>query len=204
MPASPQSTTYLHLTIYPDITGVYQRDIRLALISAVDNNMVKIDAGVKAVADALDALINSLADVATSGSYNDLSDQPTIPAETPIATTLVAGKVIPDGVTILVDENGVITGAAQVDIATTEAAGIVMPDGTTITVDEDGTIHAINGYTKDEVDEMLEEMSELLLSDTDRADLYSLTNSLLGTNISFTGLGASIIDIYNKVETLIS
>lgn len=236
MPASPQSTEYLHLIIYPDITGVYQRDIRLALISAVDNNMVKIDAGVKAVAQALIALGNSLSTVATSGSYNDLSDKPDIAASVPLATTLVAGKVKPDGDTILVDENGVISAAVRVAIATTEtagivkpdgdtilvdengvisaavrvaiattqAAGIVMPDGTTITVDEDGTIRGIDAYTKAEVDELLEELSDIFITDADKAALYSRVNTLLSTNISFTGLGASILVINDKAQELIS
>lgn len=60
--------------------------------------------------------------------------------ETPIATTETAGKVKPDGTTISVDENGVISSAAEVPIATTEVAGKVKPDGTTITIDQDGTI----------------------------------------------------------------
>ena len=204
MPASPQSTEYLHLIIYPDITGVYQRDIRLALISAVDNNMVKIDAGVKAVAQALTALGNSLSTVATSGSYNDLSDKPDIAASVAIATTETAGIVKPDGDTILVDENGVISAAVRVAIATTQAAGIVKPDGTTITVEEDGTIHGINAYTKAEVDELLEELSDIFITDADKAALYSRVNTLLGTNISFTGLGASILVINDKAQELIS
>ena len=65
-------------------------------------------------------------------------------------------------------------------------------------------MHRMLFSAKDEVDEMLEEMSELLLSDTDRADLYSLTNSLLGTNISFTGLGASVLEINDQAQELIS
>ena len=236
MPASPQSTEYLHLIIYPDITGVYQRDIRLALISAVDNNMVKIDAGVKAVAQALSVLRNSLAAVATSGSYTDLSDKPDIAASVPLATTQVAGKVKPDGTTILidsngtiraavevaiattqnagivkpdgttilVDENGVISSAVTVAIATLQVAGIVKPDGTTITIDADGTIHGIDAYTKAEVDEMLEDMSDIFITDADKAALYAKVNTLMGTNIAFTGLGASILEIYNQAETLIS
>ena len=236
MPASPQSTEYLHLIIYPDITGVYQRDIRLALISAVDNNMVKIDAGVKAVAQALSALGSSLAAVATSGSYTDLSNKPDIAASVPLATTQVAGKVKPDGTTILidsngtiraavevaiattqnagivkpdgttilVDENGVISSAVTVAIATLQAAGIVKPDGTTITIDADGSIHGIDAYTKAEVDEMLEDMSDIFITDADKAALYAKVNTLMGTNIAFTGLGASILEIYNQAETLIS
>ena len=204
MPASPQSTEYLHLIIYPDITGVYQRDIRLALISGADNNMIKIDAGIKAVAQALVALSGSLAAVATSGSYTDLSDKPDIPSAIPIATTQVAGKVKPDGTTILVDENGVISSAVTVAIATLQAAGIVKPDGTTITIENDGTIHARDAYTKTEVDSLLQQLSDIFITDTDKSSLYSLTNSLLGTSISFTGLGADILTINTLAQTLIS
>lgn len=233
---STASTEYLHLIVFPDITGVYQRDIRLALVAGTGSNMHKIDAGVKAVADALTALVGSLATVATSGSYNDLSDKPDIAAAVPLATTLVAGKVKPDGVTILVDENGVISAAVPVSIATVQtagivkpdgttilidengtissavevaiatlqAAGIVKPDGTTITIDVDGTIHGIDAYTKTEVDEMLAKMSDIFVSDADKATIYAKVNTLMGTSTTFTGLGASILEIYDQTEELIS
>lgn len=233
---SSASTAYLGLIIYPNITGVYQRDIRLALISGENNNMIKIDAGVKAVADALTALSNSLAAVATSGSYNDLSNKPDIAAAVPLATTSTPGKVKPDGTTILVNENGVISAAVPVSIATVDnagivkpdgttilidaegtiraavevaiatlqAAGIVKPDGTTITIDNDGTIHGRDAYTKAEVDDLLEELSDIFITDTDKATLYSLTNTLMGTSISFTGLGADIITVNDLAQTLIS
>lgn len=233
---STASTEYLHLIVFPDITGVYQRDIRLALVAGTGSNMHKIDAGVKAVADALTALVGSLATVATSGSYNDLSDKPDIAAAVPLATTLVAGKVKPDGATILVDENGVISAAVPVSIATVQtagivkpdgttilidengtissavevaiatlqAAGIVKPDGTTITIDVDGTIHGIDAYTKTEVDEMLAEMSDIFVSDADKATIYAKVNTLMGTSTTFTGLGASILEIYDQTEELIS
>ena len=126
---STASTEYLGLIVFPDITGVYQRDIRLALVAGSGSNMHKIDAGVKAIAQTLTALRNSLATVATSGSYTDLSNKPDIAAAVPLATTSVAGKVKPDGVTILIDENGVIRAAVPISIATTEKAGIVKPDG---------------------------------------------------------------------------
>ncbi len=139
---SSASTEYLGLIIYPNITGVYQREIRLALISGENNNMIKIDAGVKAVANELTALSNSLAAVAMSGSYTDLSNKPDIAAAVPLATSSVAGKVKPDGTTILIDENGIISAAVPVSIATVENAGIVKPDGDTILIDENGVISA--------------------------------------------------------------
>lgn len=61
---------------------------------------------------------------------------------TPIATTSVAGKVIPDGTTITVDNDGTIHGTATVPIATTSVAGKVKPDGDSITVDANGGIAA--------------------------------------------------------------
>ena len=78
---------------------------------------------------------SSLATVATTGSYNDLTDKPTIPSE----------YVLP--------------------AATTTTLGGVKPDGTTITITEDGTITAVGGggdeptdtYTKEEIDNKLEQ-----------------------------------------------
>ena len=233
---STASTEYLGLIVFPDITGVYQRDIRLALVAGTGSNMHKIDAGVKALATALAALSNSLAPVATSGSYTDLDNKPDIAAAVPLATLASAGKVKPDGTTILIDENGVISAAVPVSIATTEkagivkpdgdtilideagtiraavkvavatlqAAGIVKPDGTTITIDPDGTVHGKDSYTKAEVDEMLAAMSEIFITAADKAAIYSKVNTLMGTNTAFTGLGASILEIYNQTQTLIS
>ena len=233
---STASTEYLGLIVFPDITGVYQRDIRLALVAGSGSNMHKIDAGVKAIATALTRLSNSLAAVATSGSYTDLSNKPDIAAAVPLATTAVAGKVKPDGVTILIDENGVIRAAVPISIATTEkagivkpdgdtilidaegtiraavkvavatlqAAGIVKPDGTTIAIEADGTIHARDAYTKAEVDDKLRQLSDIFITDTDKSTLYRLTNTLMGTSTTFTGLGADILTVNNLAQTLIS
>lgn len=233
---STASTEYLGLIVFPDITGVYQRDIRLALVAGSGSNMHKIDAGVKAVAQAIVTLDGSLAVVAKSGNYNDLSNKPDIAAAVPLATSAVAGKVKPDGVTILVNENGVISAAVPVSIATTQnpgivkpdgntilidaegtiraavevaiatlqSAGIVKPDGTTITIDPDGTLHGRDSYTKAEVDAMLADMSEIFITAADKAAIYSKVNTLMGTSTAFTGLGASILEIYGQTETLIS
>lgn len=233
---STASTEYLGLIIFPDIAGVYQRDIRLALVGGSGSNMHKIDAGVKAIAQAVTTLSNSLATVATSGSYTDLSNKPDIAAAVPLATSAVAGKVKPDGTTILIDENGVISAAVPVSIATEEkegivkpdgdtilideegiiraavkvavatlqATGIVKPDGTTITIDADGTIHARDTYTKAEVDDLLRQMSDIFITNTDKTTLYALTNTLMGTSTVFTGLGADILTINNLAQTLIS
>lgn len=58
------------------------------------------------------------------------------------ATTASLGVVIPDGTTITVTAEGVISSAASVGPATTATAGIVKPDGTSILVDGNGTISA--------------------------------------------------------------
>ena len=54
---------------------------------------------------------SGLATVATTGSYNDLSDKPTIPSEytLPAATTTTLGGVKPDGTTITITEDGTIS-----------------------------------------------------------------------------------------------
>ena len=73
-------------------------------------------------------------------SYNDLTDKPSIPTAytLPTASTTVLGGVKVDGTTITIS-NGVISGTAAA-IATTEAAGIVKPDEHTFDVEEDGTL----------------------------------------------------------------
>lgn len=62
------------------------------------------------------------------------------------ATVDSMGILKPDGTTITIDSNGVISATATTpDIATTDTAGIVKPDGTTISITDDGTITAIAG-----------------------------------------------------------
>ncbi len=60
----------------------------------------------------------------------------------PIASTSVAGLVMPDGTTITIDPT---TGAIAVPIAKTNGVGLVKPDGTTITIDANGTISSTGG-----------------------------------------------------------
>lgn len=231
-------TEYLGLVIFPDITGVYQRELRLALVGPTGSNMHIIDAALKGQADSLKKLSDSLSKVATSGSYKDLVDAEELENVIPIATTKEAGKVRPDGDTILVDENGIIRAAVKVAIATTDSAGIVKPDGDTILIDEAGVIRAAvkvaiatveapgivkpdgetisidedgklkanysNAYTKPEVDSMLEKLSDILLSDTDRNQLYDCVNLFMGENTEFIGLGASILSIDALADTLLN
>ena len=110
------------------------------------------------ITNAVDNLTNytptsGLSAVATSGSYNDLTDKPTIITSyndltdkptiptaytLPTASTTVLGGVKVDGTTIAISD-GVISATAAA-IATTEAAGIVKPDENTFEVGEDGTL----------------------------------------------------------------
>ena len=65
---------------------------------------------------------SGLATVATTGSYNDLTDQPTIPSEytLPAATTTTLGGVKPDGTTITVTADGTITAVGSAAIVTSD------------------------------------------------------------------------------------
>lgn len=173
-------TEFLKLLIFPDITGVYQRELR----QAYDSNAQLIDEALKDLSDALNNL---------KKSFNDLD----IPGKVPIATKDEAGKVRPDGDTILIDADGIIRAAVKVALASMESAGIVKPDGTSITIEADGTIHAniTDAYSKEEVDQMLMDMSEMLISETDLTELYTATNTLMGETVQFSGLGDSIIAI---------
>lgn len=203
----------LGIVIFDDINGVYQRDLR------------------KSYAENF-RLISKLID-----GLNTWKENLTIPAETPIATTEIPGKVMPDGDTILimedgtikaavkvalatvdapgivapdgdtilVDENGKIRAAVKVNIATTEAAGIVKPDGESIKVNEDGTIRASipESYTKEQVDQMLSDISALLMTDADLELLCAATNSLMGEENTYTGMGANIVAVNALAEDIL-
>jgi len=64
--------------------------------------------------------------------------------KTDVATTESLGIVQPDGTTITIDENGVITGASTYELptASTSTLGGVKIDGTTVTIDVNGVISA--------------------------------------------------------------
>ena len=142
-----EKTQFLGLTYFPSIVGVYQREIREALVSGTAGNPSNMEILDDAFGEAYEILqlmsnfMNGLAKVATSGSYNDLSDKPDIPNAVPIATTAILGKVKPDGVTILIDADGTIR--ATCEIATPEKAGIVKPDGKTTQVDAAGVLRVL-------------------------------------------------------------
>ena len=98
-------------------------------------------------------LTSGLAAVATSGSYNDLSnkptiitsyndltDKPSIPSAyvLPTASTSTLGGVKVDGTTVTI--SGGVISAPAASIATTSTAGVVKPDDRTFEMEEDGTL----------------------------------------------------------------
>ena len=98
-------------------------------------------------------LTSALATVATSGSYNDLSnkptiitsyndltDKPSIPSAyvLPTASTTTLGGVKVDGTTVTI--SGGVISAPAASIATTSTAGVVKPDDRTFEMEEDGTL----------------------------------------------------------------
>jgi hypothetical protein len=97
------------------------------------------------------ALTSSLSAYATTTALNSAISA--IPIYSlPKATTSVLGGVKPDGTTILVDANGVISGANQYVLPTAGVGiggslGGVKVDGTSITIDSNGIIHGSNQYT---------------------------------------------------------
>lgn len=210
-------TEYLGLAVFPDITGVYQREIRIALVSGTDgtdSNMHIIDAAIKTLAEAIGTLREEIPDsvpiatqevagkVKPDGITITVDTDGTIKATCEIATLEKAGIVKPDGITITVDGDGVVR--ATCEIATVEKAGIVKPDGDTITIDQNGTIRAANdGYSKAEVDLMLQELSDMLMTNSDLEMLYVATNTLMGETTEFTGLGASLLKVNELADKLL-
>lgn len=120
-------------------------------------------------------LTSGLAAVATSGSYNDLTnkptiitsyndltDKPSIPSAyvLPTASTTTLGGVKVDGTTVTI--SGGVISAPAASIATTSTAGVVKPDDVTIGIEEDGTlvnnsagcncyIYGVNGIGSDDI-----------------------------------------------------
>lgn len=102
-------------------------------------------------------------------------------------------------------EYGVIAVYSELELATLEQAGIVKPDGKTILIDENGTIRAANdGYSKEEVDTMMQELSDMLLTNSDLEMVYAATNDLMGDDTEFTGLGASLLKINALADALLA
>lgn len=78
------------------------------LVFSGDANTYEVDD--ETARQATSDLDASLAPVAKSGLYSDLTGKPTIPG---IATTSTAGVVQPDGTTITVDSSGKISSVAK-------------------------------------------------------------------------------------------
>jgi hypothetical protein len=117
--------------------------------------------------------VGGLSTVANSGSYNDLLDKPTVfPISTASTNTLGGVKI--DGVTITIDDNGVISGALtytlpqattstlggviigdninldsgviSINTATTSTLGLIKI-GNNLSISADGTLNSLPGYT---------------------------------------------------------
>lgn len=102
-------------------------------------------------------------------------------------------------------EYGVIAVYSELELATLEQAGIVKPDGKTIVIDESGTIStASDSYSKDEVDTMMQELSDMLLTNSDLETVYAATNTLMGEQTEFTGLGASLLKVNALADELLA
>lgn len=118
---------------------------RLGGIIVGDGLAVESDGTLSAVAgdsyvvDNLVALASQVfgADATDEGFSTDVKARP---SALPVATLEEAGTVIPDGITVSVDEDGMLSCEAAPQ-ATTARLGSVKPDGTSITIDADGTIH---------------------------------------------------------------
>ena len=135
------TTDYTDLTNKPQINSV-----------ELDGNKTLQDLGIQPAGDYLST--GDLAAVATSGSYNDLTDKPEA-YSLPTASTTELGGVKVDGTSITVAADGTISavnsgsggsgGITEIPVATTEVLGGVKPDGETISVAADGTISATYG-----------------------------------------------------------
>lgn len=88
-------------------------------------------------------------------------------------------------------------------IASATEPGIVMPDGITITINKNGVISGRDAYTKEQVNQLLTKLSELLISDDDFAALSASVNTLMGESVEFSSIGGSMIDVDNLADTLL-
>ena len=96
---------------------------------------------------------SELAAVATSGSYNDLTNKPTIPQEytLPTASETTLGGVKVDNETITIQDGTISATAAGYTLpqASATTLGGVKIDGETITINEEGVISSQGGTTSD-------------------------------------------------------
>lgn len=128
-------------------------------------------------------LLNKIAQLLNSQIYSQ---------STPVATTSVLGKVKPDGTTIQINNNGVISLKSNlVTIATNSTNGLVKPDDDTIGVKNDGTLYIKTTF--DPIDIEDEEES----SSGDESTLPYLVALLTdGTDVVAIGYNKSKIDSF--------
>ena len=96
---------------------------------------------------------SELSAVATSGSYDDLTNKPTIPQEytLPTASETTLGGVKVDNETITIQDGTISATAASYTLpqASATTLGGVKIDGETITINEEGVISSQGGTTSD-------------------------------------------------------
>ena len=133
---TPGTSDYTQLTNKPQIENI-----------ELTGNKTLADLGIQPAGDYITKEVNNLTNytltsqlstVATSGSFEDLTDKPIIPSEytLPIATQDILGGVKPDGTTTVVDEQGQLSVNIEVPTLTSELtndSGFITKDVTDLT-----------------------------------------------------------------------
>lgn len=164
---------------------------------------------------------NELSDVATSGSYNDLTDKPTIPSEVeiPIATTNEAGIVKPSN-GLSVDESGNLTvnvgdglnldnsNSLSINVG---GSGFEINSGQLSLsfgcgmVDYGGKWNSVLFIQKSTWGEIYNEINDLLTSSEPNGLLYGITLILVKDNYNINiKLTKDIIDHFDEIYTYVS
>ena len=115
--------------------------------------------------------------------------------KTDVATTNHLGIVKPDGTTITIDENGIITGNGGYTLptASTDTLGGVKIDGTTVTIDENGVISSSGGSGGSSVEWTQTQSSGTKIAEIDidgnSQDVYAPTPTTVEANPQGTATG---------------
>ena len=135
----------------------------------------------------------------------NLIDYLTDTYQLPIATTVQAGAVKPDGTTITVDPDGTIRGASTyvLPTASTTVLGGVKVDGTTITIDENGVIKSAGGIlpnnvlTKDGIGQVV--TGSIILNYENFQGRFTVVESMTGisTGASLSPDGITLVSVSN-------
>lgn len=138
----------------------------------------------------------------------DLVDYLTNTYQLPIATTVQAGAVKPDGTTITVDPDGTIHGASTyvLPTASTTVLGGVKVDGTTITIDENGVIKSAGGIlpnnalTKDGIGQVV--TGSIILNYENFQGRFTIVESMTGisTGASLSPDGITLVSVSNGIS----